>query len=611
KYIYIADPDPLIKLSKLTKEQFLSEWRGITILLKPNHEYKIKIKKTSFPSLLTLLFNQKKLIFLIILLTLAVNFINIIGSYYLKRVIDSYIPKGELDFLNIMSISLIVIYLMQQFFVFGQGVLITVLSQILSKNIMLSYIAHLFKLPLSFFATRRTGDIVSRFSDANIIIEVLSSLILSVILDVSIVTGVSIVLFLQSSYLFFIIIIAFPIYALVIFLFMKPFRRSKTSVMEAGASLSSVLIEDINGIETIKSLTSEVDRYKIIKEEFSNYFKKITFYSRMELFQDVLKNFTQLLFNVLILWQGAILVIEGKISLGSLITFNTLELYFLNSLENIINLQPKFQSASVAYNRLEEIYSVQSEFQDKFFITNFKLNSSKIVISNLTYKYGYNQPLLKNINLVIEEGCKIAFVGLSGSGKTTLAKMLVNFMPPTYGSIEFGGININDIDKKTLRQLINYIPQKPYIFNGTILDNLLLGVEDEISFEEINKATEIAEIKSVIENLPLGYETELSTEHSILSGGQLQRVAIARALLTNPSVLILDESTSNLDNLTERKIIDNLMSLDITVIFIAHRLNITEQVERIFVIENGMIIENGNHEDLILKQGFYSKILKG
>ncbi|HGA1334946.1 TPA: ATP-binding cassette domain-containing protein, partial [Streptococcus suis] len=180
-----------------------------------------------------------------------------------------------------------------------------------------------------------------------------------------------------------------------------------------------------------------------------------------------------------------------------------------------------------------------------------------------TYKYGYNQPLLKNINLVIEEGCKIAFVGLSGSGKTTLAKMLVNFMPPTYGSIEFGGININDIDKKTLRQLINYIPQKPYIFNGTILDNLLLGVEDEISFEEINKATEIAEIKSVIENLPLGYETELSTEHSILSGGQLQRVAIARALLTNPSVLILDESTSNLDNLTERKIIDNLMSLDI------------------------------------------------
>ncbi|HGA1184443.1 TPA: ABC transporter transmembrane domain-containing protein, partial [Streptococcus suis] len=138
---------------------------------------------------------------------------------------------------------------------------------------------------------------------------------------------------------------------------MKPFRRSKTSVMEAGASLSSVLIEDINGIETIKSLTSEVDRYKIIKEEFSNYFKKITFYSRMELFQDVLKNFTQLLFNVLILWQGAILVIEGKISLGSLITFNTLELYFLNSLENIINLQPKFQSASVAYNRLEEIYS--------------------------------------------------------------------------------------------------------------------------------------------------------------------------------------------------------------------------------------------------------------
>ena len=239
------------------------------------------------------------------------------------------------------------------------------------------------------------------------------------------------------------------------------------------------------------------------------------------------------------------------------------------------------------------------------------MNSSKIVISNLTYKYGYNQPLLKDINLVIEEGCKIAFVGLSGSGKTTLAKMLVNFMPPTYGSIEFGGININDIDKKTLRQLINYIPQKPYIFNGTILDNLLLGVEDEISFEEINKATEIAEIKSVIENLPLGYETELSTEHSILSGGQLQRVAIARALLTNPSVLILDESTSNLDNLTERKIIDNLMSLDITVIFIAHRLNITEQVERIFVIENGMIIENGNHEDLILKQGFYSKILKG
>ena len=369
--------------------------------------------------------------------------------------------------------------------------------------------------------------------------------------------------------------------------------------------VSSAIIEDINGIETIKSLTSEETRYQKIDSEFVDYLDKSFKLSKYSILQSSLKQGAQLILNIVILWFGAQVVMTGKISIGQLITFNTLLSYFTNPLENIINLQTKLQSAKVANNRLNEVYLVESEFKNTQTLTGSQFLAGDICFEDISYKYGFGRDTLNNINLTIKQGDKVSIVGISGSGKTTLAKMIVNFFEPYKGRITINNNDLKMIDKKVLRQHINYLPQQAYIFSGSILENLTLGANQMISQEDIIKACEIAEIRQDIEQMPMGYQTELS-DGAGLSGGQKQRIALARALLTKAPVLILDEATSGLDVLTEKKVIENLMDMsDKTIIFVAHRLSISERTNQVIVLNQGKVIETGSHQELMTKQGFY------
>ena len=608
--IHIADPDPQVKMTKISRERFEQEWTGITIFLAPSPAYKpSQEKKNGLLDFIPLLIKQKGLITNIVLATLLVTLINIVGSYYLQSIIDTYVPDHMKTTLGMISIGFIIVYILQQFLSYAQEYLLLVLGQRLSIDVILSYIKHVFQLPMSFFATRRTGEIVSRFTDANRIIDALASTILSIFLDVSIVSIIAIVLFSQNSSLFFLTLLGIPVYALIIFLFMKPFEKMNHETMEANSLLSSSIIEDINGIETIKSLTSEKQRYQKIDKEFVTYLKKSFAYGRSESLQKVLKAAARLILNVLILWLGATLVMDQKISLGQLITYNTLLVYFTNPLENIINLQTKLQSARVANERLNEVYLVKSEFEEKKLIKDLSHFQADIDFRGVSYKYGYGANVLSEIDLHIPAGSKTSFVGVSGSGKTTLAKMMVHFYAPNQGDICLGGVNLNQLDKQALRQYINYLPQQPYVFNGTILENLLLGAREGTTQEDILRAVELAEIRSDIERMPLNYQTELSADGAGISGGQRQRIALARALLTDAPVLILDEATSSLDILTEKRIIDNLMALDKTIIFIAHRLTIAERSEQVVVLDQGRIVESGSHKELIEKEGFYHHLI--
>ncbi|VGQ46649.1 ABC transporter CbaT [Streptococcus pyogenes] len=610
KTIHIADPDPTVKMIKMPRERFEKEWTGVSIFIAPAPSYRIhKEQKDNLLSFLPILSRQKGLIVNIVVATLLVTLINIVGSYYLQSIIDTYIPEQVKNTLSIVSVGLVIVYILQQLISYAQEYLLLVLGQRLSIDVILSYIKHVFHLPMSFFATRRTGEIVSRFTDANSIIDALASTILSIFLDVSVIIIVSIVLFSQNINLFFISLLALPIYTVIILSFVKPFERMNRETMEANATLSSSIIEDINGIETIKSLTSERQRYQKIDTEFVDYLKKSFAYGKAESTQKTLKKLAQLLLNVAVLWMGANLVMDNKMSLGQLITYNSLLAYFTNPLENLINLQTKLQTAKVANNRLNEVYLVKSEFEEIKTVNDLSNFKGHLSFKNVTYRYGYGKDVLTDIDLSIKPGSKVSFVGISGSGKTTLAKMLVNFFSPTKGEILLDDVNLEDIDKESLRRYINYLPQQPYVFNGTILDNLLLGAKEGTTQEDILKAVRIAEIKSDIEAMPLNYQTELTSDGSGISGGQRQRIALARALLTGSPILILDEATSSLDVLTEKKIIDNLMALDKTLIFIAHRLTISERTEHIVVLDKGNIIEEGNHTELLAKQGFYAHLV--
>ena len=605
-YLIIGDPDPSVKITKMSKERFFSEWTGVAIFLAPKPSYQPhKDKKNGLLSFLPLIFKQKSLITYIVLSSLLVTIINIGGSYYLQGILDEYIPNQMKSTLGIISIGLIITYILQQAMSFSRDYLLTVLSQRLSIDVILAYIRHIFELPMSFFATRRTGEIISRFTDANSIIDALASTILSLFLDVSILILVGSVLLAQNPNLFLLSLISVPIYMFIIFSFMKPFEKMNHDVMQSNSMVSSAIIEDINGIETIKSLTSEENRYQNIDSEFVDYLEKSFKLSKYSILQTSLKQGTKLVLNIFILWFGAQLVMSSKISIGQLITFNTLLSYFTTPMENIINLQTKLQSAKVANNRLNEVYLVESEFQVQENPVHSNFLMGDIEFDDLSYKYAFGRDTLTDINLTIKEGDKVSLVGVSGSGKTTLAKMIVNFFDPYKGQITINHQDIKNIDKKILRRHINYLPQQAYIFNGSILENLTLGGNNMISQEDILKACELAEIRQDIERMPMGYQTQLS-DGAGLSGGQKQRIALARALLTKSPVLILDEATSALDVLTEKKVIDNLMSLtDKTILFVAHRLSIAERTNRVIVLDQGKIIEVGSHQELMKAQGFY------
>jgi len=613
-YLVIADPDPSVGIIKMPKDKFAQEWTGIALFMVPNEDFEpIKEKKNNLWSLFPYMFKQKRLMINIILAALLMTIISICSSYFVQGIIDTYIPDGTYQTLSILAVGLLIAYIFNSIFSYGQNFLLNVLGQRLSIDLNLQYIRHIFELPMEFFVTRRTGEITSRFSDASRIIDALASTVISLFLDLAIVIVMGLVLAAQNTTLFGITLLALPVYAIVILGFTKKFEKLNDEQMESNAVLSSSVIEDIQGIETIKALNSEDTRYRRIDSQFVNYLKKSFKYSKTESLQTALKTFIQLSLNVIILWVGARVVMQGEMSIGQLMTFNALLSYFIDPLQNIINLQPRLQSASVAQNRLNEVYQVQSEFNADTSIQNSAALEGMIEYKHVDYRYGYGTDVLKDINLKIKPDEKLAVVGMSGSGKSTMmVKLLVDFFSPSKGEVTLNGHATSEVNKHTLRSYVNYVPQTPYIFSGTVKENLLLGCRADISEEEVIKACQIAGIDQEIANLPLQFETKLDENAKILSGGQKQRLTIARALLSPAKVFIFDEVTSGLDTITEKRVVDNLMKLkDKTIIFIAHRLAIAERADKVVVIDKGQIVEEGSHEELMEQHGFYYDLVKG
>ena len=605
--IIIGDPDPAVKIVKMTKEQFASEWTGVAIFLSPGENYTVvKEKKHGLLSFGPKLKKHKLLLSKIIIFTAIISAISIGGAYYLQEVLDTYIPKHMYNRLNIITLGLITSYITQQILFFFKSYFLENLSLKMTAELFLDYLDHIFSLPMSFFATRRTGEIISRFTDATTIVDALASTLLSLFLDISVLIVVGAVMLIQNHSLFFITLSIIPLYILVIFLFIPLFDKMNNAAMHENAKLNSALIDDINGIETIKSLSIESNRFSSLKNHFSNHLNKSLTLARYEYLQQAIKQALQLVLSTLVLWTGAKLVISNELSIGQLITYTTLLSYFLVPLENLISLQTKIQEASVANNRLNEVYLVKSEHH----LDESKLQQPSpgiIDIKNLSYQYGLNSPTLENVTFSIAPGQKVCFVGTSGSGKSTLAKLLVRFFEPTTGDVFISGVNLKDIDKKSLRKTINYLPQSPYIFNGSIIENLTIGL-DSISEEKIIEACQNAAILSDILEMPQQFNTEIG-DGATLSGGQKQRLALARALLTEAPILILDEATSNLDVMTEKKILDKLFQMkEKTIIFIAHRLTISEQSDYVLVLNQGKIIEEGNHHELLNMNRFYTRL---
>lgn len=580
--LVIGDPDPSKKVIKMPLEEFAKEWTGVALFFVPGETYtKYKEDVPGLLSFLPILFRRKGLIAVIVLLSFLVTLVNIIGSYYLQAIIDRLIPQGANNLLTMISLGLCISYLAQQVFTFFKDYLLHRLGNYLSITVILPYIKHVLSLPISFFSSRRTGEITSRFGDANTIIDALASTILSIFLDVTIVMTLAVALILQNQSLFVMTLTVVPLYVLIILAFYKLFEKENYQLMEANSQVNTAVIDDLRGIETLKSLRVEERRYQEIEVKFHDYLKKSLSKAKWQLTQDGLKTGVQLVSNVFILWYGAQLVMEGQLSAGQLITYNMLLNYFTTPLINIINLQSKIQQAKVANNRLQEVYVVDKEEKGKLKELSFK----QLALKGVSHRFSYQQETLSKIDLTIHKGEKIALMGKSGSGKTTLAKMLSGYYTKSSGHVT---LDKDAISHAELRQMVTYVPQQTYVFTGTILENLLLGFEGEVDEKKLLKVCQQADILEDIQKMPLGFQTQVS-EDGGLSGGQKQRLAIARALLSQQPILIFDEATSGLDSDTESRVMANLAKIKRTMIFIAHRNSVRQHVGRVVTMVSGQI----------------------
>ena len=553
---YVIIGDPATELKKISLDEFYKNFTGVLLLMNPTSEFKGgKVEKGGmFKRYIDLLLPQKKLFFYAIFASLITTILGIASSMFNKILMDEVLPYG----LNNLLVTLILVFSMVSLtntligFV-RQWVLIH-LSIKIDIPLMMGYFGHIFHLPMKFFATRKTGDITTRYSDANTIKSIFTSIALSLIMDISMAIITGIILFRMNAMLFSISLFMALVSILLVLIYKQPYKKINEETMVQSAALNSQMIESLRGIETVKCNANEDTELENLERE---YIKSL------------------------------------KISLRS----------------SRISTTQGLISAFISMKRLTEIMDYPSETAGDEDRTDLEKVEGDIEFKDVTFRYGNRAPALDHISFTIPAGKKVALVGSSGSGKSTITKLLLKYYEPEDGEIDFNGVNLTEYTNDSVRRAISYVPQNVELFSKTIYDNIRVSRMDA-TMDEVKEAAKKADAHDFIRHLPLQYNTYLEEAGNGLSGGEKQRIALARAFLKDSNLYILDESTSNLDFATENLIFNMIYDqlADRSMLIVAHRLSTVRDCDMILVMDHGQIVERGTHEELLAKEGRYYEL---
>ncbi|GAB4531662.1 MAG: hypothetical protein Tsb0014_15360 [Pleurocapsa sp.] len=602
--------DPAVGQRTLSHREFKASWSGYALLLEPTNWLQ-EGQKSAFPiwRFLELLKPHRLVLTEIFFASILLQVFGLVTPLLTQLLLDRVVVQRSSITLMTVGMGLMIFGLFSIAIGGLRQYLLDHTSQKVNVAMIVGFIRHNFKLPLSFFESRYVGDIMARLQENEKIQRFLTGESLSIFLDFLTIFVYAGLMFWYSWKLALLALAIVPPFFLLALVATPFLQKISREIFAASAEENSYLIEALTGISTVKSMAIE-HRVRWHWEKLLN--KSI----RKEFGGQIISNRLQIISSTIdltastsILWFGAWQVINDELTIGQLIAFNMLLGNVISPFKRLSVLWNDIQEIIISVERINDVLEAEPEEDiQKQLRQSLPAIQGHIRFENVTFRYHPDDQnnVLENLSFEVQPGQTVALVGRSGSGKTTISKLILGLYAPTEGTVAIDGYDLSQVSLTSLRQQIGVVDQANFLFGGTIRDNI--GIRHpEATLEEIREAAEQAGADEFIQKLPLKYDTLIGERGGLLSGGQCQRLAIARALLGNPRLLILDEATSNLDAESERIIQSNLNQItqDRTTIIIAHRLSTIRNADLILVLDRGILVERGTHQELMTRQGHY------
>ena len=625
KQFYISDPAH--DIIKYKKDEFLKYWignnsneetqEGIALLLEPtpkfyNSKFDEDKNNFGFKFLSKYVFKYKQFLWQLVIGLIAVSLLQLIFPFLTQSVVDVGIRNQDIHFVYLILFAQLALFIGRIAIEVVRSWILLHLSTRINISLVSDFFIKLMNLPISFFDTKMTGDILQRINDHKRIERILTTSSLSVLFSMVNLIVFSLVLAYYNLSLFGIFAIGSFLYFVWIAIFLKKRKDLDYKRFSEVSQEQSKVIELINGMQEIKLHNAEKKKRWAWEFVQARLFKVSVEGLVLEQYQSVGSGFINELKNILITILSAKLVIDGEITLGMMLAISYIVGQLNSPIAQLINFVRELQDAKISLDRLAEIHNKEDEEPTNEERIHKIDVESDFTLTNLSFRYiGSDQMVLQNLDLQIPANKVTAIVGVSGSGKTTLMKLLLKFYKPNKGTIKIGSYDLQQISQKTWRKECGVVMQEGYIFNDTIANNIAVG-DDYINKKKLEHAVNVANIKEFIESLPVSYNTRIGMEGVGLSTGQKQRLLIARAVYKNPNFLFFDEATSALDANNEKEIMEKLNTFftNKTVVVIAHRLSTVKNAHQIVVLDKGKIVEVGNHTTLIENKGNYYHLVK-
>jgi ABC-type bacteriocin/lantibiotic exporter with double-glycine peptidase domain len=608
--------DPGIGIRYLTKRELLESWNGIMLLLEPDSDRfsdRAEDEKASggFSRFLKRIWPYRSILSQALLINVVLGLLALSSPFLIQILTDDVLVRQDMELLTVVVVGVVASQVFGSSLQIMQSNLIAHFSQRLQLGLVLEFGRKILALPLSYYESRRSGEIVSRLRDINEINQLVSQIVVQVPSQVFVaVISLGFMLVYSPSLTLVAAVIALAM-TLSTLPFLPALRQKTRSLLILSSENQGVLVETFKGALVLKTTNAGPQFW----EEFQSRFGRLTNLTFSTIQLSILNGtFIQLISgigSVALLAIGSLLVIKEEISIGQLLAFNSMQGNILGLMSTLINLTDEYFRAQTAIGRLLEVIDATPESVGESKKPFARISGEHdICCTNLNFHHAGRVVLLDDFSLKLPGGKVTVIIGKSGCGKSTLAKVIAGLYQPQSGTVRIGPFNLQDLSLEALRQQVSFVPQEPHFWSRSIVENFQLG-NPQVAFEDIVKACQIADADGFISELPNTYQTVLGEFGANLSGGQRQRLAIARAIVNDPPILILDESTAGLDPVSEAEVLDKLLAhrKGKTTIMISHRPSTIKRAEWLVQMDKGQLILEGDFQTLQAEPGAHQKFI--